>query len=239
MTPPSPTIRRAFWRGVAASTPMIIVVFPFGLLFGVVAVDAGLSMLELMAFTIVVIAGAAQFAALQLMQDGAPLVIVLATALAVNLRMAMYSAALTPHLGRASVWTRALIAYCLVDQCYIASSVEFAKRPDQPLAEKVAFFFGAAAPICPLWYLATWVGAVFGKAIPQEYALDFTVPIAFLAMTAPMLRTWAHVAAAAASVALALAFSGLPYSSGLLFAAVGAMCVGALVETWTERSARA
>ncbi len=239
MHTPSPTLRRAFWRGVAASTPMIIVVFPFGLLFGVVAVDAGLSMLELMAFSIVVIAGAAQFAALQLMQDGAPLIIVVATALAVNLRMAMYSAALTPHLGRASVWARALISYCLVDQCYIAASAEYAKRPDQPLSQKVAFFFGAAVPVCPLWYLATWVGAVFGKAIPPEYALDFAVPIAFLAMVAPMLRTLAHVVAAVTSVALALALSGLPYNSGLLFAAVGAMCAGAMVETWSERRARA
>jgi hypothetical protein len=65
-----------------------------------------------------VIAGASQFAALQLMSENAPTLIVVASALAVNLRMAMYSAALAPHLGPASLKDRALIAYMNVDQSY-------------------------------------------------------------------------------------------------------------------------
>lgn len=227
-------IRTAFWRGVRASLPFVIVIVPFGLLFGVVATGAGMSMTELMTFSIMVIAGAAQFAAVQLMQDDAPLVIVLATALAVNLRMAMYSAALTPHLGTAPFWTRVVMSYFLVDQSFAASSVEFARNPDQSLAEKTAFFFGSVLPVCPLWYVTSWAGAKFGAAIPPEYALDFAVPIAFLAITAPMLRTRAQVVAAGMSVVLALVFAGLPYSSGLLVAAIGAMLTGAQVEIWTK-----
>lgn len=213
----------------------MLVIVPFALLFGVVATEAGLSMIEVMSFSIMVIAGAAQFAAVQLMQDGAPVMIVLATSLAINLRMAMYSAALTPHLGAAPLWTRAVISYFLVDQSFAVSSIEFARRPEQSLGEKVAFFFGTITPICPLWYVMTYAGARFGAAIPPDYALDFAVPITFLAITAPMLHTAAHRAAAAVSGALALAFAWMPYSSGLLVAAAGAMLTGAQVELWTER----
>lgn len=228
--------RAAFLRGNLASLPFAIVILPFGALFGVVATNAGMSVAETMAFSVIVIAGAAQFAAVQLMQDGAPLLIVILTATAVNLRMAMYSAALTPHLGASKLWQRALISYFLVDQSYVAAAAEFERNPQQSLPEKLAFFFGAVVPVCPLWYVATWAGAAFGRAIPPEYALDFAVPIAFLAMIAPMLRTSAHMAAAAVSVGVTLALWWMPYSSGLLVAAAAAMSTGALVETLTEKA---
>ena len=80
------------------------------------------------------------------------------------------------------------------------------------------------------WYLSTLAGALLGQTIPPEFALDFAVPIAFLAIVAPMLRTLAHVLAALTSMILGLLLAFLPYSSGLLIAAAAAMVVGAEVE---------
>ena len=74
---------------------------PFGLLFGVVARDAGLDMSAIMGMSTLVIAGASQYAAIAQMQDNAPAIFVVLTGLAVNLRMAIYSASLAPHLGQA------------------------------------------------------------------------------------------------------------------------------------------
>ncbi|MCK4712437.1 MAG: branched-chain amino acid ABC transporter permease, partial [Marinosulfonomonas sp.] len=74
-----------------------------------------------------------------------------------------------------------------------------------------------------------------GKRIPPEYALDFAVPITFLALIGPMLKTAAHVAAALTSVTLALVFAFLPYNLGLMLAAIAAMMVGAQVELITAR----
>lgn len=227
---PTASARAAFWRATRGALPFVIVVGPFGLLFGVVASEAGLDLLAVMAMSVLVIAGAAQFTALQLMLDHAPTVIVILTALAVNLRTAMYSAALTPHLGAAPLRTRAFAAYLLVDQTFAASLGEYERRPAMTLTEKVAYFFGSAAPVVPVWYGATLAGALIGQEIPPEYALDFAVPITFLAITAPMVRTLAHLVAAAVSVALALALAWMPYNSGLLIAAVLAMMAGAEVE---------
>ncbi len=223
-------ITSAFRHGFIAGLPFILVAMPFGLLFGVVGTEAGLSIAEVMGFSVAVIAGAAQFAALQLMQDNAPTLIIVATALAVNLRMAMYSASLAPHLGPAPLWKRALAAYVLVDQVYAVSIARFENAPAMSIGEKLAYYFGSALPLVPTWYGASFAGAWAGAAIPPEYGLDFAIPITFLALVGPMLRSLAHVAAALTSVVMALALAGLPYNSGLLIAAVAAMVMGAEVE---------
>ena len=157
-------------------------IVPFGLLFGVVAAEAGWGLAETMAMTVMVIAGASQFTALQLLSEHAPLLIVIATALAVNLRMAMYSAAMSQHVGALPFWKRALIAYTLTDQTFGVAINRFDREPQASAAWKVAYYFGVSVPVCVPWYVATWLGAVAGGAIPEGLALDFAVPITFLAL---------------------------------------------------------
>lgn len=220
----------AYWRGLRTALPFLLVVAPFGMLFGVVGTEAGLNLAQVMGFSVVIIAGAAQFTALQLMQEQAPTLIVLASALAVNLRMAMYAASLAPHLGPAPGWQRIFIAYFNVDGTYALSHLEYEARPDQSLPEKVAFYMGTASVICVPWYFATWIGAVLGAAIPAELSIDFAVPIAFLSFFAPALRTLAHVAAAAAAIVLAISLQWVPNNLWILLAGAGGMIVGAEVE---------
>ena len=235
----STTRKTPYRQGIIDSSPFILVIIPFASLFGVLASEAGLSVVETMAFSIVVIAGAAQFTALQLMQENAPTVIVLISALAVNLRMAMYSASLTPYIGAASLWQRALCAYLTVDQSYVVGVSKFEREPDMKVAARVSYFLGAVTPIVPLWYLFTYVGAVLGAQIPDSWALDFAIPITFLAMIAPMFRTAAHVVAALIAVVVALLAAGVPYSLGLIIAGIAGMMAGAQTELWLERTGHA
>lgn len=229
----------SYWRGVRDALPFVIMVFPFGMLFGVVATESGLTLTQAVSFSVVVIAGASQFTALQLLNENAPVAVVLASALAVNMRMAMYSASLTPHLGPAPLWQRIFIAYFLVDQTYAGSILKFERSPDMTLREKIAYFFGFVTPICPPWYFATFLGAVLGSAIPAELGLDFAVPIAFLAMIAPMLRTDAHKIAALTAAVLALCFVWLPFNLGLLVGGIGGMIAGAQAELRADRKDQA
>lgn len=224
----------AYFQGVKDTSPFILVIIPFSMLFGVVATEAGLNVLETLSFSIVVIAGAAQFTALQLMLEDAPTLVVILSALAVNLRMAMYSASLTPHIGGAPLWQRALAAYLTVDQTYAVSVVKYENTPEMPIDEKIAYFFGSVTPICPLWWIFTLVGALIGESIPASLSLDFAVPITFLAIVAPALRTRAHVAAAVTGASLALLLANMPYNLGLFLAGIGGMMVGARIERRQE-----
>jgi predicted branched-subunit amino acid permease len=227
--------RSAFLRGLIAALPMTVVVGPFAMLFGVVATEAGLNLFEAMLFSISVFAGASQFAALQTMQENAPVLVVLATSLAVNLRMVMYSMTLAPHFGTLPMRSRALMAYFLVDQSFATTVAEIDRTPTMTAMEKRAVFFGAVVAVAPLWFVACLVGGLIGTAIPPDYALDFALPITFLAMVAPMLRSLPHLVAAGVSILLSLLLVGMPYGTGLLVAASVAMAAGVWAEGWVER----
>ncbi|QQA43214.1 AzlC family ABC transporter permease [Pelagovum pacificum] len=231
------TEKSAFWQGFRDGLPFVLVVGPFGLLFGVVATEAGLPLIQAFSMTLLVIAGASQLTALQLILDGAGVWMALAGALAVNLRMAMYSASLVPWLGSAPLWQRALVSYLNFDQTFALSVARYEAEPQMTVGERVAFFLGVAIPIAPLWASMTIVGALVGSAIPDEANIDFALPITFLAVVAPMLKTLAHVAAAVTSVIVALLLAGLPAGTGLLLAAACAMAVGATVEILMGRPA--
>lgn len=223
-------VMSSFLRGVRHGLPFLMVVGPFGVLFGVLAAEAGLAVTETLAFSVVVIAGAAQFTALQLMTDHAPVLIVIVSALAVNLRLAMYSASITPYLGGLPLWKRVMTAYFLVDQTYAAAAIEFETRPELSRTERWAYFMGAALPICPPWYAFTVLGAVVGESFPPGLGLDFVLPIAFLAMLGPAMRTGAHKLAALVACLVALAMAWMPYNLGLIVAALAGMMAGAEVE---------
>ena len=121
----STTTNSAFWAGCLASSPFLIVGTPFAILFGIVATEAGLSITQTVGMSVVVIAGAAQFTAVQLISENASVWAVLAASLAVNLRMAMYSASLQPHLGGAPLWQRLIVGYLNVDASYALGIVEY------------------------------------------------------------------------------------------------------------------
>lgn len=227
---PRTTAKSYFWKGCRNSLPFIFVAGPFSLLFGVLATEAGLKLYEMLTFSASVYAGSAQFTALQLLREDAPTLIILASSLAVNLRVGMYSASLTPYLGAAPLWMRAIVAYFTVDQSYSLSVAQYELVPEMSLSERLAYFFGTNAIIAPLWYSGTLVGAILGTGIPESFALDFALPIAFLAMVGPMLRTPAHIVAAFVSIIVALLCVSIPYNLGLLVAGTAGMMAGARAE---------
>ncbi|MDO5604617.1 MAG: AzlC family ABC transporter permease [Paracoccus sp. (in: a-proteobacteria)] len=217
------------------SIPFLLVIAPFGLLFGVVAAAAGLDLAKVMGFSIVVLAGASQFTVVQLLSDHAPVWLVIVSGIAVNLRMAMYSASIVPWLGMASQPTRLAVAYALIDQTYVLSITQFQDAPQLSLAQRLGYFTGTAIVLCGAWVGFSLIGATAGRAIPASVPLDFAVPITFIAMIAPALRSPAHIAAASVAAIGGLALAGLPAGVGTMIAALLAMLAGAGVEIATTR----
>lgn len=228
------TTKSFYLVGVRDGAPFMLVAGPFALLFGVLATEAGLNLFEVMAFSFVVIAGAAQFTALQLVQDNAPTIIVILSALAVNLRVAMYSASLTPYLGDAPLWQRACAAYLLVDQAFALSHVKFENEPDMTIPQRMAYYFGTCTLVMIVWFSLTFLGAYAGTALPSTIPLNFALPVAFLSIVAPAMRTLPHVIAAFIAVIVSLLSAGLPYSLSLVVGGLAGMIAGAKAETWLE-----
>src|SRR5690606_375298 len=160
---PAPAHAAAMWRaarmGFLHAFPFLLVLAPFAMLFGVVATAAGLDISQVIGFSVLVLAGASQFSAVQLMSEHAPVIVVLLSSLAINLRMAMYSASLTPWLGRAPGWQRATVAYLLIDQTYGLGMQKFEREPQMTVTERMAYLFGASPVLCLPWIVFSWVGA--------------------------------------------------------------------------------
>lgn len=218
--------RRGFLAGAWASVPVLFVLVPFGLIFGTVATEAGLDLTQTMAMTSLVIAGAAQLASLQVLVDGAGPLAAILTGTIVNLRMAMYSASLAVHWRELSMLWRVPAAFFLHDQSFAISLSRYKARPDEPLGDRVGFYFGIGATTVVFWIAATFAGALIGSRIPPGWGVEFAAPAVFIAVAAPMIRGTANVVAALVAATLAVLFHGLPGGLGLLAASACGIAAG-------------
>lgn len=229
-TGPTPTrldARASFRRGVVDTAPIAVGIIPFGLVAGAAAVDAGLGVDGAMALSLLVFAGASQLAAIDLLGREAPAVVVLLTVAVINLRMAMYSAALAPILGRYRRPARLSAAYVLVDQAFaltVARDGEWGER-----WHALAYYVGVALPLWLLWQVDTLVGALVGAALPEWLPLSATLPLVFLALLVPAVSDRATLVAAVVSGTLATVFADLAFNLGLLVGAFSGIVAGSLV----------
>jgi predicted branched-subunit amino acid permease len=214
--------------GARAVLPFLLGVAPFGLVVGVAMVAGGIPPAAAMAMSVVVYAGASMLAAAQLLASETPIAVIVMTAFFINLRFMMYSASLRAHLGELRRREKALAAYLLADNAYALSAARFTEQPR--LRGKFGYYLGAAIPVWVTWQAAVAMGVLLGARLPPEWKLEFAAPLAFIAMTIPLLRDRAMVAAAlAAAGTVVLAFS-LPLRLSLAVAALVGLAAGLLVE---------
>lgn len=222
-----PTRRQSLFDGARSVLPILIGVVPFGLIYGVIAVAAGIDELPAILMSAIVFAGASQIAASELWGQGAPLLVVVLTGLVINLRFVMYSASLATHFQHASMPRRWALSYLLTDQAYAVSVIRFEQGP---AVRKTWYYLGAALTLWTTWQLSSIVGVLIGLKVPAAWGLEFSVPLMFLALLVPTLRDRNAIAVATVSALAAVAFYRLPLHSGLMVAALTALGLGAVLE---------
>jgi predicted branched-subunit amino acid permease len=202
-------------------------VAPFGLVAGVAMVAGGIPPLAAMAMSLVVYAGASMLAATQLLAADTPLAVILLTVFFINLRFMMYSASLRPHLGTLPLRWKLAAGYLLADNAFGLSIARFTEHPQR--RGRLGYFLGAALPIWLTWQLAVALGILIGAGLPAQWRLEFAAPLAFIALTVPLLRSRAMVAAALAGGITVIAAWALPMRLGLALAALVGIAAGMLV----------
>lgn len=195
---------------------------------GVAMVAGGIPPVAAMLMSVFVFAGASMLAASQLLAAGAPVVLIVLTAFFINLRFVMYSASLRQHLGGQPLKWRLAVAYLLADNPYALSMARFTDHPAD--AHKLAFYLGASVPVWIAWQLAVLAGVTLGARLPAAWQLEFAAPLAFIAISVPLLRDRAMAAAAIAAGATVVAAHGLPLRLGLPLAALAGIAAGLAAE---------
>ena len=219
---------KQFWAGVRAEIPLLIGGFPFGLIYGALALNAGLSKAAAQVMSFTVFAGSAQFIAAQLVHENTPGFVIVLTIAVVNLRHMLYSASLAPYLAALPVLWKVLLSYLLTDEAYAPTILHYEKEGLTPQAHW--FLLGAGGVLWLDWQLGTALGIFLGAAIPESSLLDFALPLTFIAMLVPVLRGRPAIAAALSAGVVALIAYSLPYKLGLIVAALVGILVGTLLE---------
>jgi 4-azaleucine resistance transporter AzlC len=221
-----------FWAGARETVPLLVGVVPFGLVFGALALEAGLTPLEAQGLSLFVFAGSSQFVAVDLIARGAAPFVIVLTIWMVNLRHALYSASLAPHFARLPARARAAAAWLLTDEAY---AVTVTRLRAGGLAHPRRYFLGSGLALWATWQLSTAGGILFGARIPESWSLDFVLPLTFLALLIPSLSDRPSMTAAVAGGVFALVLRSLPYGLGLILATTIAVGVGVAVEALGQR----
>ena len=217
-----------FAAGALTILPLVVAVFPFGLLLGTLAAQKGLSPLEVSLMSATVFAGASQFVAIEIWSDPAQVALLGATALMINLRHVLKGAALAPQIRH---WPRPLAYSGLVfiaDEHWAFYLRRAATAPLTP-----AYYAGLALPLYAAWVATTTLGALFGGALrePERYGLDFAFTAVFLTLLVGLWKgrrsLWPWLASAAVAVAAYLLLPGVWYIAlgGLAGSLAGALQV--------------
>jgi 4-azaleucine resistance transporter AzlC len=222
-----------FWLGVRALLPMHVGVMPFGVIYGIVALQSGIPPLAAVLMSSIVFAGSAQFLLAQLVGAGAPALLMVGAAGVVNLRHALYSASVAPVLKSLSWRWKLLLAYLLTDEAYAAAIPHLLASPRGSHAHWI--LFGAGFALWAGWQIATLAGVVLGARLPDNLSLDFALPLTFIAIVVPLLTDRRRLAIALIAGILAVLLAGLPYKLGLFCAALAALLLAAILPRKTAQ----
>jgi 4-azaleucine resistance transporter AzlC len=241
--------KKYFWDGVKAEIPLLIGVFPFGMIYGALALNAGLSAFTSQMMSSMVFAGSAQFITAQLVSEAAPGFVIIMTIAVVNLRHMLYSASLAPYLKHLSTKWKVLLSYLLTDEAYAPSILHYEKEGLKPFSHW--FLFGAGLALWINWQISTGIGIFLGARISDELQLDFALPLTFIAMvvpvlkyrplieasmtqvhptqpTVPTLKNYSMIATALSAGIVALLTYNLPYRLGIILAAFTGIIIGTI-----------
>lgn len=218
-----------------AELPILVGVLPFGMIYGVLAIDAGIPPAAAQAMSFIVFAGSSQFLATQLIQLATPGILVVLSIFVVNLRHALYSASIAQYLQHLSTPWTLILSYLLTDEAYAVTITHYQQEPVRDPDQRHWFFLGSGLALWGTWQISTAAGIYLGAVVPASWSLDFTLALTFIALVVINLKDNASLAAALSAGVTAILLFSLPYRLGLLAAACVGILVGLLVDRRGKR----
>ena len=208
---------KIFFKGVADVSPLMIPVVPFGIIFGVLAIDLGLTPITTIAMSIIIFGGASQIIFLQLLSGGASSLVILSSVGAVNSRHLLYGAILSEHMSDFKITWKIIISYFLVDQAFAVTNAYLKKSNDK---DRAFHSFGAGVTCWVVWQMTTLIGIFLGSIIPEKLGLSFAVPLTFLALLVNDFRKLINVIIIIVSGLVAtLGYEIIPFKAYVIVAA--------------------
>ena len=225
--------RAAFFAGVRDTLTVVPSFLPFGMVCGVASVNAGLTTGAALAMPALVFGGSSQAVVMQFIQNSASIWVAILSGCVVNLRLAVYSAALAPRLRGLSTLQRMTAAFFLVDNTFALIQKRADANPHD--AHLLAYYAGLSSMVWPFWVLFCAIGIFAGSIVPTAWQLDFAIPLSFIAICATAIRSVPTGASAIVGGIASLLLFDLPLKLGLIVACLIGLMAGQLAEKGVQR----
>lgn len=210
------------------AVPLFVPAVPFALIIGLAVVDSGMNQFVGWSSAWLIFGGAAQLTVISLLGAGAALIAAITAGLVVNARHVMYSAGLAPAFQEQPRWMQILGPYVLIDQMFALASL---RTEDEPATFRT-YYLAAGATFWTFWQITIALGLFIGPVIPEEWSLEFAVPILFIGLIVIGLDRYPKLIAALVGAGVTYLFAGLPNRAGLLVGALVGIIAGTIAERY-------
>ena len=212
--------------------PLSIGLVPWAMVTGIAMIGAGLTPVQAMGMNVIVFAGTAQIGTLPLLAIGAPIWLIVVTALVLNLRFVIFSAAISQGFRGVSLPLRWFSGYLLTDGVFAVCLNKMLDVDDR--AWRLGYYLAPSVFTWLLWQTFALIGVLAADSIPKNWSLEFMASIALMVLLAPMVKAGPMLVAAATGGVVAVLLSGLPLRMGVIVAIVAGIAAGFAAEHWTK-----
>lgn len=217
-----------FSRGAREMAAIALGVAAWGLVAGVAMAKSGLGIGWSVVMSLLVFSGTSQLAALPLIVSGAPMWVVWATALCVNLRFVVFSVQWRPYWVHLPARRRVPLAYFCADLNYVTFLRRFPES--KPAPEQWPYFWGGMAVNWGAWQTSSLLGIGLAHQLPMHWGLGFAGTMALLAITYTLVTDRATWIAAIVAACAAVAAYALPLRLNILVAIAAAVALGIVMD---------
>ena len=230
----SPSFRAGAREGFLAFLPLSVGLIPWALVTGMSMISVGFTPLQAMGMNVIVFAGTAQLGTLPLIAIGAPVWLIVATALALNLRFVIFSAAIAQGFRGIGTGARWLCGHLLTDGVFATCVAKMMETEDRQW--RLGYYLAPSVWTWLLWQCFALTGVLAAGSIPKNWSLEFMATIALMVLLLPMAKMRPMLIAALAGGAAAVVLHDLPLKLGLFTAIFIGIGAGLAADHWHERS---
>ena len=223
--------RAEFWAGARDTFPLIVGAIPFGIIFGALGVTSGLSPAATLAMSLFVFAGSAQFIAAGLVAQGVSMPFIILTTFVVNLRHALYSATLAPHVRHLSQKWLVPLGFWLTDETFAVVVTRYNRDDSSP--HKHWYQLGSSIAMYSNWQMCTLIGLIAGQSFQgiENLGLNFAMIVTFIGLVVPAIQTRPILVSVIVAGVVAVLAYPLENKIGLIIAAFCGVIAGLAAET--------
>ena len=215
-------------KGITDVSPLMIPVVPFGIIFGVIGMELGLSAYMTFGMSVIIFGGASQIVLLQLFSGGASSFVTITSVGAVNSRHLLYGAVFAEYLSHLKIIWKIILSYVLIDQAFAVSNTYFKKNKENEY--KHYHLLGAGFTCWIVWQISTILGIVLGSVVPQELGLSFTISLTFLALLINDFRKFKNIIVMLVSgIVATIGYTTIPFHAYIIVAALSALIAATLL----------